>query len=101
MKFRLWLLVSKVSGQLLYYTYIQCSYGLDLGMPYFLAGFPRWTPIPAVTRAYMARSRVWWSLVEYHKALDAFVDGKPLGSAWGDLEDVSPFIMARHKLFKG
>ncbi|RDW89386.1 cytochrome P450-6 [Coleophoma cylindrospora] len=75
-------------------------YAMDLGMPYFLAGLPRWTPIPAVTRAHMARSRVWWSLIEYHKALDAYVDGQPLDSSWGDLEDVSALTMARHKLFK-
>lgn len=34
-------------------------------------------------------------------ALDALVDGKPVDPTWGDLDDVSDFIMKRHGLFKG
>jgi len=34
------------------------------------------------------------------EALDAIVDGKPVDPTWGDLDDVSEFIMKRHELFR-
>jgi len=74
---------------------------LDKGMMYFLLGLPRWTPwVPAI-RAHWSRSLVWESMNAFNKALDAVEDGKEDDAAWGDLDDVSPFIRARNKIFRG
>jgi hypothetical protein len=76
-------------------------YDMDAGFMYFLMGLPQWTPWPSVNRAHQARQRVWRALDDQQRALDASVDGKPFDSAWGDLDDVSEYIMKRHALFKG
>jgi len=76
-------------------------YDMDAGLYYFLIGFPRWTPWPAVTRAHLARARVWESLNAYHRALDASTDGKPVELSWGDLDDVSELIKKRNIISKG
>jgi hypothetical protein len=84
------------------YPDILCDvYEMDRGMMYFLIGLPPWTPWPGVMKAHIARSRVWQSLDDHQRALDASVDGRPLDSMWGDLDDVSDIIMKRHALFKG
>lgn len=80
---------------------VQDLYGMDDGMPYFMMGLPAWTPWPAVNSAYLARQRVLRGLDGLQEALDATVDEKPVDSSWGDLDDVSEFIMKRHALYKG
>jgi hypothetical protein len=75
-------------------------YDMDAGMMYLMIGLPPWTPLPAVNRAHQARQRVWRALDDHQRALDASVDGKPFDSTWGDLDDVSAFIMKRHAIFK-
>jgi hypothetical protein len=74
---------------------------MDDGKWYFMMGIPSWTPWPPITRAYLARRRVWQGLDGLQEALDATVDGKNVDSSWGDLDDVSKFIMKRHALYKG
>ena len=76
-------------------------YHMDVGMPYFMAGFPAWTPWPEISRAYFARQRVLQSLDAFQEALDAMADEKPADASWGDLDDVSELIMKRHTLYKG
>ena len=76
-------------------------YRMDAGMPYFMAGFPAWTPWPEIGRAYFARQIVLQSLDAFQEALDALADDKPVDSSWGDLDDVSEFIMKRHAIYKG
>jgi hypothetical protein len=76
-------------------------YDMDAGFIYFLIGLPQWTPWPSVNRAHRARQRAWRALDEQQRALDSMVDGKPYNSTWGDLDDVSEFILKRHALFKG
>ncbi|KAM3071989.1 hypothetical protein ACMFMG_008455 [Clarireedia jacksonii] len=75
-------------------------YDLDDGMMYFMAGLPWWTPWPSVARAYFARSQAWDSMTKFHKALDASVDGKHVDPSWGDMDDISDFIMKRHEAFR-
>lgn len=76
-------------------------YDMDAGMPYLLTGLPAWTPWPTVSRAHLARRRVWQGLDGLQEALDASVDGKHVDYSWGDLDDVSEFIMKRHAIYKG
>lgn len=76
-------------------------YDMDAGFMYFLMGLPAWTPWPPVNRAHQARQRVLRALDDQQRALDACVDGEAFDSTWGDLDDVSEFILGRHKIFKG
>ncbi|KAG4034067.1 hypothetical protein MFRU_003g00430 [Monilinia fructicola] len=75
-------------------------YEMDRGMMYFIMGLPWFTPWPAVARAHFSRSQVHQSMTKFHEALDASVDGKQVDSSWGDLDDVSGFILKRHELFR-
>jgi hypothetical protein len=75
-------------------------YDMDTGMHFFLMGLPAWTPWPGVTKAHMARARLWQALDDHQRALDATVDGERVDPSWGDLDDVSEFIMKRHAVFK-
>lgn len=75
-------------------------YVMDAGLYFFLAGLPAWTPWPGVTKAHAARNRLWRALDDQQTALDAMVDGKPVDAWWGDLDDVSEFILKRHESFK-
>jgi len=76
-------------------------YDMDLGFMYLLIGLPAWTPWPAVNRAHRARYRVWKALDDHQRALDASAEGKLFDSTWGDLDDVSDFILKRNELFRG
>ena len=72
-------------------------YDMDAGMYFFLAGLPAWTPWPGVLKAHMARTRVQKAIDDHQKALDAIVEGRPVDPSWGDLDDVSEYIMKRHE----
>ncbi|KAK6610771.1 hypothetical protein H4I96_02369 [Botrytis cinerea] len=75
-------------------------YEMDRGMMYFIMGLPWFTPWPAVARAYYSRSQIQQSMTKFQEALDATVDGKQVDSSYGDLDDVSEFILKRHELFR-
>jgi hypothetical protein len=75
-------------------------YELDKGFYFFLMGLPAWTPWPSVMKAHAARYRTGEALDDFQRALDALADGKPIDPSWGELDDVSGFIMERHVLFK-
>ncbi|KAH8598027.1 cytochrome P450 [Bisporella sp. PMI_857] len=74
-------------------------YAMDIGMYYFLMALPAWTPWPGVNKAHRARRGVWRAMDDFQRALDAHVDGKP-DFMWGDLDDVSAFILGRHEVFR-
>jgi hypothetical protein len=76
-------------------------YEMDVGMSYFLMGLPAWTPWPPIVKTYFARQRVLQALDGFQEALDAAVDEEHVDSSWGDLDDVSEFIMKRHAIYKG
>jgi hypothetical protein len=84
-----------------YPNLIHDLHDMEAGMPYFMMGFPAWTPSPSIGRAYLARQRVLWAMDSFQEALDALVDDKPVDLSWGDLDDVSEFIMKRHAIYKG
>ncbi|TGO63940.1 hypothetical protein BOTNAR_0094g00170 [Botryotinia narcissicola] len=75
-------------------------YEMDRGMMYFIMGLPWFTAWPAVARAHYSRSQIQQSMTKFQEALDASVDGKQMDSSWGDLDDVSDFILKRHELFR-
>ncbi|PQE30751.1 cytochrome P450 protein [Rutstroemia sp. NJR-2017a WRK4] len=75
-------------------------YDMDDGMMYFMAGLPWFTPWPSVVKAHFARRQAWDSVTKFQKALDAYVDGKHVDPSWGDMEDVSEFILKRHEIFR-
>ena len=78
-----------------YPNFLQDIYEMDTGMMYFVMGLPAWTPIPKVYRAHLARQRCWRVMDDYQAALDAKAAGKP-DPMWGDLDDVSAFILGRN-----
>jgi hypothetical protein len=75
-------------------------YDLDSGFYFFLMGLPAWTPWPGVMTAHVGRHQTGEALGDLQRALDALVDGKPIDPSWGELDDVSGFIMERHAIFK-
>jgi hypothetical protein len=83
-----------------YPTLLHDVYDMDEGMIFFLMGLPPWIPWPGVFKAHMARRRLWHALDDHQRALDALADGEDVDYSWGDLDDVSEFIMKRHELFK-
>ena len=74
-------------------------YDMDTGMMFFVMGLPAWTPIPKVYRPHLARQRCWRAMDDFQTALDANVAGHP-DPMWGDLDDVSPFILGRNKVYQ-
>jgi hypothetical protein len=76
-------------------------YAMDKGMTYFLMGLPAWFPWPASVTAHIARSRLWQALDDQQRALDSLAEGKPIDPSWGDLDDVSPFILKRNEIYRG
>jgi len=84
-----------------YPNLLQDIYGMDRGIMFFLMGLPAWFPWPGVMKAHLARLRLWHAMSDLQRALDAIVVGAPIDSSWGELEDVSEFIMKRHSFFRG
>lgn len=76
------------------------TYRFDEGMYYLLAGLPRWTPWPPAFMAHMARNNLWAALDDQQRALDALAEGKPIDYSWGELDDVSEFIMKRNEVYR-
>jgi hypothetical protein len=75
-------------------------YDLDGGLYFFLMGLPAWTPWPGVMKAHLGRYKVWEAMDDLQRALDALTEGRPIDASWGELDDVSGFIMERHAIFK-
>jgi hypothetical protein len=51
-------------------------------------------------KAHVGRYKAWEALDDLQRALDALADGNPIDPSWGELDDVSDFIMERHAIFK-
>lgn len=61
---------------------------------------PSWLPLPRVTRAKAAAYKFRQHILEFNEALDKYLDGEDPGSKWTDLDDVSPLVKARARLFR-
>ncbi|TVY49533.1 25-hydroxycholesterol 7-alpha-hydroxylase [Lachnellula occidentalis] len=95
--------VSAMFGSALMEAYpdlLHDTYSFDKGMYYLLAGLPWFTPWPPAIMAHMARSNLWAALDDQQRALDALAEGKPVGYSWGQLDDVSEFIMKRNEVYR-
>lgn len=68
---------------------------LDRGFMLLGAGLPRWTPLPSVTRAHIAKKRILEKLEEFHRAMEKEAKGEDPGPDWRDLDDVSSLVKAR------
>ena len=73
---------------------------LDRAFLLMSAGLPRWTPIPAVTRAHIARRRLLSRLRTFHTALEAHWNGADPGPEWSDLDDVGALVRARMPVYR-
>jgi hypothetical protein len=80
---------------------LQDIYDMDLGMKFFMMGLPRWFPFPGVAKAHIARHRLWNSTTDFYTAYDDFLDGKPVGNRWGDMNDVCELTKERALIYKG
>lgn len=81
---------------------------MDEGMEYFLAGWPAVMPWKGVFGKHWGRRRVWEAVDGFQRGLDRFVkdedgegDGGEEDYGWGDLGDVSEFVLERNRLWKG
>jgi hypothetical protein len=76
-------------------------YSMDDGMYFFLMELPSWFPWPPAIQAHLARQKVWRCMDDYQRALDAAAKGDSLDSTWGDLDDVSDFMLKRNEVYRG
>ncbi|KAI9687531.1 MAG: hypothetical protein M1822_002141 [Bathelium mastoideum] len=89
-------------------------WAFDAGFRLLATGAPRFIPIPTLTRAQIARSRLLAALTAFHRALDAYEASEsdqqqnqqqpqPSSDApgwWRDLGDVSPLVRARADIYR-
>lgn len=77
-------------------------WNMDRGFILLATGLPRWFPIPALTRAHLARRKVLDNLAVFHTSLEKAVQGQDPGSQWRTLaedNDVGTIVMARMEVY--
>ncbi|KAK5167341.1 uncharacterized protein LTR77_007040 [Saxophila tyrrhenica] len=63
-------------------------------------GWPRWVPLPGLTRAHIARKRVLEMLEAFHEAMEKQAKGEDAGAEWLELEDVSTLLKERTNVYR-
>lgn len=63
--------------------YIRDVWKLDQGFLLLATGLPRWIPIPALTKAHIARKHLMDKLVQFEVAMDKWAAGENPGPEWG------------------
>ncbi|KAK4959248.1 hypothetical protein LTR10_004050 [Elasticomyces elasticus] len=64
-------------------------------------GLPRWIPIPALTKAHLARRRMLAKLETFHEAMEKhYENGEDAGTDWGSLDDVGSLVKARMAVYR-
>ena len=84
-----------------YPNIIQDVVTMDDGIPFFMMSLPIFTPWSGVTKAHLARQRLWKAMDEMQRQLDRRAKGSETDYSWGDLDDVSEFILTRNELWRG
>ena len=80
--------------------YIRDVWKLDQGFLLLATGLPRWIPIPALTKAHIARKHLMDKLVQFEVAMDKWAAGENPGPEWGDLDDVGPVVKGRIEIYR-
>lgn len=80
--------------------YVRDVWTLDAGFLLLATGLPRWIPIPALTRAHIARRNLLDKLVQFEIAMDKFTVGEDPGPEWRDLDDVGPVVKGRIAMYR-
>ena len=73
---------------------------LDRGFLPLAAGLPRWVPIPALTRAHIARKNAVDTMCVFHEAMEKEANGQDPGPDWRNLDDVGTLIKARMVVYR-
>ena len=73
---------------------------LDRGFLLLAVGLPRWVPVPAVTRAHIARKRLLEQLTVFHEAVEKEANGQDPGPRWSSLDDVGALVKARVQVYR-
>lgn len=73
---------------------------LDRGFLLLATGLPRWFPIPALTRAHIARRQNVEKCIAYHEQLEKWSKGQPTDAKWSSLEDVGSLEKARLEVYQ-
>lgn len=63
-------------------------------------GMPRWVPIPALTKAHIARKQLLQFLCRFHEAMEKYANGEDSGSQWGNLHNVGTLVKARMIVYR-
>ena len=72
----------------------------DRGFLLLATGLPRWLPLPALTRAHIARRRLLDSTTRFHAALEDEANGADPGPKWHGLDDVGALVKARVAVYR-
>ena len=80
--------------------YIRDIWALDQGFLLLATGLPRWIPIPALTKAHIARKHLMDKLVQFEVAMDKWAAGEDPGTEWRDLDDVGPVVKGRIEIYR-
>lgn len=73
---------------------------VDRGFLYLATGLPRWTPIPMLTRAHIARKRNLDRMDVFHDMMERHWNGQEVDSKWTSLDDVGSLIKARMEIYR-
>lgn len=73
---------------------------MDAGFLMLASGLPRWVPIPALTRAHIARRNALQMLEQFEVAIDKWAAGEDPGQEWRDLDDVGPVVKGRVRIYR-
>lgn len=79
----------------LYPNILEDLWTFDCQFNLLLLGTPAWFPLPRVSAAYAARSRLNRAVSSFHAAVAATDAGKDPGFDWQDMDDVSEVMLAR------
>lgn len=80
--------------------FVDLLWSVDNAFLLLATGMPRWVPIPALTKAHIARKQLLHLLYRFHEALEKDADGKDPGPQWGNLHNVGTLVKARRVVYR-
>ncbi|KXT10768.1 hypothetical protein AC579_2324 [Pseudocercospora musae] len=73
---------------------------LDRGFLLLATGLPRWFPIPALTRAHIARKKNVEKCMIYHEQVEKWSKGEPTDTKWTSLDNIGSLEKARIQVYQ-